>query len=238
MFRTPHPAGPRAALALRLAEAALAPGGWTAVAGTLEAEFGLALRFEPEAADGRSGRPGDACCRLPVPGLGAWSVDPPAPGSAADPFALPLAEILGFATRLAEGLPLEAAEGQAALDPLPYATILLDGEARLLFANAAGEDLLRSRRLFLPTRPGTRLRAADRGADERLEEAIAGILEGDGAGSHWPMRRPDAGSHLAIRLRPIGPVRARPGAARLLLTLRAIGAASAMPAAADDSRRP
>jgi PAS domain-containing protein len=231
MTHTPCPAGHQASLALRLSEAALESSGWHAVAEALQAEAGpgFALRFQAEGTTGGAsptGSTGRAVLR--VTGLGTWIVDlPDGPGGALA-LAVPLRESLALALRLREGLPPSRAELEAVLDPLPYAAVLLDDEGRLLFANAAGEDVLASRRLIRPARRGARLRPTRRKADEALDEALTRILDESDPGARWVVRGPD-GLHLVIHARPVGPAAAERGAARVLITLRAIGAARGLP---------
>ncbi len=223
MPQPPSAAGPQTALAPALGEAALASGGWQSVASVLEAATpGLSLRFCPR--DQAHAPAQSGTHRLTAFGLGTWTLSLPG-GDAAPLLSLPLLETMGFALRLADGRPLDRAETEAVLDPLPYAAILLDGACGLLLANAAGEDYLHSRRLFRPTFGGARLHLA-RSADERtFEEAAARILDGIARQTDWTLRGPAPDTRLALSLRAVGPARPTPGAARLLLTLRAIAVA-------------
>ncbi|RIX99179.1 hypothetical protein D3218_15525 [Aureimonas flava] len=193
-----------------------------------EAGAGFALRFQAHGS-GSLPAPDHRATRivLSVPDLGTWTMDLPAGSGGALALAVPLREALALAMRLREGLPLSLAELEAVLDPLPYATMLLDGEAGLLFANAAGEDLLASRRLFLPSRPGAPLRPVQGQTDEALDAAVADILHRRDTGARWVARGPD-GAHLVIHLQPVGPAHAERGAARILMTLRSIGAAETL----------
>ncbi len=229
MTHTPCPAGHQAALALRLSEAALEGTGWHAVARALEAEVGPGTSLERK--DGAlPGAPGEASDRtlLRAPDLGTWEMGLP-PGSRAElAHCVPVREALALATRLAAGHALVLEDLEAVLDPLPYAAILLDGETRLLFANTAGEDILTSRRLFRPTRPGVRLRPALDETHKALEAAVTHLLR-DGGERRGVIRAPDGG-HLAMHLRALGPERLAPGAARFVMTGRSIAAAPSMAA--------
>lgn len=199
--------------------------GWRTVAGALAAQAGagFAVRFQPHGA-GVGDRTGDARAGivLSVSDLGTWTVSPNGASGEAPALSVPLRESLALAERLEKGLALSPAELEAVLDPLPYAALLLDGDARLLFANAAGEDLLASRSLFRPARRGAHLVPARGWIDEAMETAVARVLEKDHPGARWVARGPGA-THLVIRVRPVGPARPDRGGARILVTLRAIG---------------
>lgn len=225
MTHTPCPAGHRAALMLRLGEAVLEGTGWQAVARGLAAELGPDVGIAP-AGDRLppSSRADTVTMSVEVPDVGTWTIRVPADADPGRLATLPLGEALGLATRIAEGHLPPRSDLERLFDPLPYAALLLDARGRILFANAAGEDILSSRRLFRPAASGRQLSPTERRAGERFDAALAAILLDGAPETRWIMAGPE-GTHLAVHMRPAGPHAAPAGAVRAVVTLRAIGAA-------------
>ncbi|KQQ79863.1 hypothetical protein [Aureimonas sp. Leaf324] len=225
MTHTPCPAGHRAALMLRIGEAVLEGTGWQAVAASLAAELGPDLAIAPDGVlPAPAPQPGAIALRVEAPDVGAWTIRVPADTDAGLMASLPLGEALGLAAQITAGRAPARRDLERLLDPLPYAAVLLDARARILFANAAGEDTLSSRRRFRPAARGRPLRPTHRQASERFDTALAAILLDGAPDRRWIMAGPD-GTHLAVHMRPVGPPAAAIGAVRLVVTLRAIGAA-------------
>lgn len=95
---------------------------------------------------------------------------------------------------------IQSRVGTAVLETLPYGAVLLDGAGRVVFANAAAEELLGMTEAAVYCSSG-RLTAREPGAARRLQAALAA-----GLGSSGPVR---GGQVSVARPGGIGPLRVR-----------------------------